>query len=99
MQRVADLSCKQARVGFDSPWLHQTGDTMDDEKRVEIPLFEVYDNPCVSLVTGEFTNVLPDGSPGASGDVYKEVLEILANHIKRDRTRDSASSETATSTR
>lgn len=76
-----------------------TGGTMDDKKRVEIPLFEVYDNPCVSLVTGEFTNILPDGSPGVSGDDYKEVLEQLATCIKRDRERGSASGDSASVTR
>lgn len=72
-----------------------TKGNMDDNKRVEIPLFEVYDNPCVSLVTGEFTNTLPDGSPGASGDTYKEVLEQLAACIKRG----SASGDSTSVTR
>jgi hypothetical protein len=71
---------------------------MDEKKRVEIPLFEVYDNPCVSLVTGEFTNVLPDGSPGASGDAYREFLEFFANLIKRDKMRGSASGDSTSST-
>jgi hypothetical protein len=53
--------------------------------RVDIPLFEIYDNPTVSLETGEFSNILPDGSPGLSGDSYKEILVRLAREIKRER--------------
>ncbi len=72
---------------------------MTDEQRVEMPLFEVYDNPCVSLITGEFTNVLPDGSPGISGDTYRGVLERMAACIKQNQMRGSASGDSATSTR
>lgn len=54
-------------------------------KKVKIPLFEVYDNPCVSIITGEFTNIIPDGSPGFSNNAYEPVLKVLAKILLKNK--------------
>lgn len=53
-------------------------------KRVKFPEFEISDNPCVSIITGEFTNVLPDGRPGPSGDFFKPVLTKLVKDLQNN---------------
>lgn len=48
-------------------------------------MFELWDNPKVNIHTGEFTNILPDGSPGPTGDLHKKTLIALAKKIAKDR--------------